>query len=110
MKVKGVMQHTRRHVPAPSLTAELRMVMGTITDAARRRLPPLPLISSSSGDDEVSARQQLLPTRTRTATRAGSDGRRPLIILDRSMSITGQLQAIKRETAKQAAAGSSGAC
>jgi len=86
------------------------MVMGTITDAARRRLPPLPLISSSSGDDEVSARQQLLPTRTRTATRAASDGRRPLIILDRSMSITGQLQAIKRETAKQAAAGSSGAC
>ena len=85
------------------------MVMGTITDATRRRLPPPPL-TSSSGDAEVSARQQQLATRTRTATRAGSDGRRPLIILDRSMSITGQLRAIKLETPKRAAAGSSGAC
>jgi hypothetical protein len=85
------MQHTT-HVPAPSLTADVRMVMGTITDAARRRIPPPPLSSSAAaaaGDSEVSAEQQL-PTRTRTATRAGSDGRRPHIILDRSTSITGR--------------------
>lgn len=51
-------------VPAPSLTADLRMVMGTITDAARRRIvvgppaPPPPRSSSSTaGEAELATRQ-----------------------------------------------------
>jgi hypothetical protein len=63
------------------------MVMGTITDAAPRRLAgPPPLISSSSvavGEADVSAQQELPPTRTTTATatRVGSHSRRRHIIV-----------------------------